>query len=231
MGVEYRPYQDMSLPERKLLFDPLIEAKISKDTQAIAELLREREFSTVVVLGSAGAGKSTVVERVAPMLGAEKIMADEVFGQNPFFGPDKTDRKRWAFSSNVWFLTEKFKLIRDRYLHLAGIESQPKVIMDSGLTMGLVYAKLCLEQGLYTFEEYELFNQLSTELITQLPQPNLYLRLKMSPAQLRQRVLQRGRQFEIERYTEEYLRSLENALSEQWETLQTSGIPALEYDL
>lgn len=221
----------MTTKEHHSPLDPLIEAQINKDTLAVYELLAAHDFSTAVVLGSAGAGKSTLVERVAPKLGAEKIMADEVFGQNPFFGPDKTDRKRWAFSSNVWFLTEKFKLIGDRYAQLAAAEAKPKVVMDSGLTMGLAYAKLCVEQGLYTPEEYELFTQLSAQFLAQLPQPDLYLKINMSPAQLRQRVLQRGRQFEIDRYTEEYLSSLEKALSEQWQILQNSGVPTLEYDL
>jgi len=100
----------------------------------------------VVVFGAPGAGKSTLIERVAPDLTAETIMADEVFGQNPFFGPDKTDRKRWAFSSNTWFLTEKFKLISSRYAELRSGSTPPKVVMDSGLTMGLAYARLCREQ-------------------------------------------------------------------------------------
>lgn len=211
--------------------DPMIEAKISNDSHAVVELLKEVPFSTVVVLGTPGSGKSTLVERVAPDLVAETIMADEVFGQNPFFGPDKTDRKRWAFSSNTWFLTEKFKLISNRYAQLRAENPHPKVVMDSGLTMGLAYARLCREQELYTQEEYELFVQLSDQFLSQLPRPEAYIRLKADPAELRQRVLQRGRQFEIERYTQPYLEAIEKALSEEWEVLQKTDAKCLEYDL
>jgi len=73
--------------------------------------------------------------------------------------------------------------------------------------------------------------QLSNQFLSQLPQPDLYLRLKTDPAQLRQRVLQRGRQFEIDRYTEAYLEAIEKALSEEWQVLQNTSATCLEYDL
>lgn len=217
--------------KEQLKHHPSVEKKIAQDATSISEMLRDVPFSTVVILGSAGAGKSTLVERVAPSLQAETIMADEVFGQNPFFGPDKTDRKRWALSSNIWFLTEKFKLIAAKYASFKELPRTPKVVMDSGLTMGLAYARLCKVQGLYTPEEYDLFTQLSDQFMAQLPKPDVYIRLKTVPAELRQRVLQRGRQFEIERYTEEYLTAIDTAVDDLWKDLQTTDSTCLEYDL
>lgn len=223
MGVEYPTMvKELSLSDQER------EASILRQAREIADLLKEQSFQTVVVLGCAGAGKSTLVERVAPLLGAGRIMADEVHGQNPFFGPDKTDRKRWALSSNMWFLTEKFKLIQDAYIH--NPEGRP-LIMDSGLTMGRAYARLCQDQGLYTPEEYQLFRELSAQLLLQLPQPDIYLRLNMEPSRLRERILSRGRSYEIDRYTEEYLSSIVSALDKEWGDLQKSGSVCLEYDL
>lgn len=206
--------------------------KLHQDVLALTELLRQQPFQLAVVIGSAGVGKSTLVPLVAAELGANTIMADELFATNPFFGPDKTDRQRWALSSNLWFLHQKVQLIQTELDRLAAMSTsgQP-ILIDSGLVMGDVYARLCLHQGLYQQSEYELFRALSAQLAVSLPPPDLILKLNLPVTELRRRIEQRGRDYELRRYTPAYLTDLAVALETEFVQLRQHGRRCLEHDL
>ncbi len=161
----------------------------------------------VVVAGNIGAGKSTLVDMMCERLGWEPYY--EPVAENPYLNDFYADMGRWAFHSQVFFLTHRAQA------HRALMDVRRPVVQDRSFYEDAeVFARALHLQGAINDRDWETYQGLYRTLTTLLAPPNLVVYLRASVPTLQRRIALRGRQFEA-RITDEYLASL-NALYEEW---------------
>lgn len=101
------------------------------------------------------------------------------------------------------------------------------VVVDSGLLMSWVYAYSHLLVKNITPEEWELFSNVYDRCAVPLIRETLVIRLKYSVPTLLNRIQKRGRGYELEFYTPEYLTQIEQGISALYRKLKNAGTPIL----
>lgn len=161
----------------------------------------------LVLAGNIGAGKSTLVGLLAERLGFRPYY--EPVAENPYLADFYTDMKRWAFHSQLFFLTHRVQS------HRALMDDPWSVVQDRSIYEDAeVFARNLYEQGNMTARDWESYKELYRTLIGLLPPPDLVVYLKASVPTLRKRIAKRGRDFEAS-IPEDYLAGL-NRLYDEW---------------
>jgi deoxyadenosine/deoxycytidine kinase len=161
----------------------------------------------LVVAGNIGAGKSTLVELLARRLGFDPYY--EPVAENPFLQDFYRDMERWAFNSQVFFLSHRVQS------HRALMDDPRSVVQDRSLYEDAeVFARNLFERGLMSSRDWEVYSELYRTFCELLPPPDLVVYLRADLPTLRGRIARRGRDFEAG-ISDEYLVSL-NALYESW---------------
>ena len=161
----------------------------------------------IVVAGNIGAGKSTLVELLSERLGLTPFF--EPVSENPYLADFYEDMQRWAFQSQLFYLTRRLRI------HRQLLDAQGSVIQDRSVYEDAeIFARnLYLQQDINP-RDFGVYQDLYQILITLLPPPDLIIYLKTSVPVLSQRIAKRGREFEAE-IPLEYLERL-NELYEDW---------------
>ncbi|TDA70419.1 MAG: hypothetical protein D9V47_01355 [Clostridia bacterium] len=145
--------------------------------------------------GCIGAGKTTLTNYFAHTLHMEKIL--EAFQKNPFLeefyhGQDVTLETEMAFLLiHCWQLKKALKTSQSDY-----------VLADFSIEKDLVYARLNLEDG-----ALRVFEDAYDYVVKQVGVPYVTIYLDLSLDNLRRRIFQRGRPYEMEadvNYFKEY---------------------------
>ena len=161
----------------------------------------------VVIAGNIGAGKSTLVGMMCEMLGWRAYF--EPVAENPYLEDFYRDMTRWAFHSQVFFLTHRVRS------HRALMDDPQAVVQDRSLYEDAeVFARNLHLQGRMTERDWGTYTDLYRTFTTVLPPPDLVVYLRASVQTLQRRIALRGRGFEAG-ITDEYLGQL-NDLYEQW---------------
>lgn len=161
----------------------------------------------VVLAGNIGAGKSTLVRMMCERLGWEPYY--EPVTENPFLEDFYKDMRRWAFHSQVFFLTYRARA------HRALMDVPRPVVQDRSFYEDAeVFARALHRQGSMSDRDWDTYRALYTTLTTLLTPPDLVVYLRASVATLQRRIAQRGRGFEAS-ITDAYLEGL-NVLYEEW---------------
>ncbi|MEI6874592.1 MAG: deoxynucleoside kinase [Spirochaetota bacterium] len=161
----------------------------------------------LVLAGNIGAGKSSLVELLADRLGYRPYY--EPVAENPYLEDFYADMRRWAFHSQLYFLTHRIRSHRE----LAG--DPLSVVQDRSIYEDAeVFARNLHEQGNMTTRDWETYRGLYRSLISLLPSPDLVVYLRASVPTLKERIAKRGRQFEAS-IPDDYLAGL-NRLYEDW---------------
>lgn len=163
--------------------------------------------SYVVLAGNIGAGKSTLVRMMCERMGWEPYY--EPVAENPYLQDFYSDMRRWAFHSQVFFLTYRARA------HRALMDVARPVVQDRSFYEDAeVFAQALHRQGAMSDRDWETYRGLYRTLTTLLTPPDLVVYLRASVPTLRARIALRGRDFES-RITDDYLASL-NSLYEEW---------------
>jgi deoxyadenosine/deoxycytidine kinase len=161
----------------------------------------------IVLAGNIGAGKSTLVSLLAKNLDFTPYF--EPVAENPFLKDFYTDMKRWAFHSQVFFLTSRAKAHREL------ITDPRSVVQDRSLYEDAeVFARNLQVQGALKEEEWATYRELYQTLASILPSPDLVIYIRASVKTLKSRIAKRARDFEAN-IPDSYLEGL-NRLYEEW---------------
>jgi len=161
----------------------------------------------VVVAGNIGVGKSTLVAMLCERQGWSSYY--EPVAENPYLEDFYRDMARWAFHSQVFFLTHRTQS------HLALAGDPRTVVQDRSLYEDAeVFARNLYLRGMMSPREWGTYRDLYRAVVMLLPAPDLVVYLQASVPTLKRRIASRGRDFETG-ISDEYLSEL-NALYEEW---------------
>ncbi len=175
----------------------------------------------IAVAGNIGAGKTSLVEFLDKRYGFKPIY--EPHRTNPYLDDFYADMKRWAFHSQLYFLTKKFRL----HLELPD-HDHDTVVLDRTIYEDAEIFGRMLARGRYMSKrDYGMYSELYDSMKQALQPPDLLIYLRCSTRAIRRRVAQRGRPSE-QRIKTSYLRRL-NALYEDW-VARYDASPVLVWD-
>lgn len=161
----------------------------------------------IAIAGNMGAGKSTLVDFLQVRYGVTPYF--EPNDENPYLNDFYKDMKRWAFSSQVYFLQKKFSL------HLA-LENEPGVVVQdrSIYEDAEIFARNLKQMKALTGRDWDTYWELYSSIRSRLRPPDLIIYLRCNVRTIRKRIRQRARPGE-EAVSAAYVRKL-NVLYEDW---------------
>lgn len=184
----------------------------------------KKKAKTLVIVGNIASGKSTATKIITQKLNAKKIDADDLFQTtDPFSKLYLENMSRWALTNELWLTIERVKLIADSMKD----GDNTLVVIDSGLLMSWVYTYGHYLNGVISADEWNLFEDIYTKLCGEVLNECLVVRLRYDLPVLMHRLKNRGRQYELEFYTPEYLEQIEKGLVALEKKLQTERVPLL----
>jgi len=175
----------------------------------------------VAVSGTIGAGKSTFCGQLAQELGYEIV--PEPVRDNPYLSDFYEDPHRWAFASQVFMVTHRFR----RYLDVSRLEGG--FVFDRFLFEDRVFAEVCRDMGYMTPREWDTYEALQESFIGTVRQPDLVIYLRVTPETANRRIVSRGRLSE-QSIGIDYLRRLHVAYENWIGGLHRKGIPTRVVD-
>ncbi len=141
----------------------------------------------IAIEGVIGVGKTTLARFVHSAFNADLLL--EVFEENPFLSDFYSDRSRYAFQTQIFFLLSRY-------------QQQHRVIPDT-----LAAGRMIISD--YTFEkdalfaginlagdELAMYHRVHEALAEKIPQPDLVVYLRASTETLMQRIARRDRPYE-----------------------------------
>jgi deoxyadenosine/deoxycytidine kinase len=156
-------------------------------------------YRFIAIEGNIGAGKSTLVNMLAELLHAKKIM--EEFEDNSFLPKFYENRSRYAFPLEMSFLAARFNQLK-KHLVEENLFGEP-IISD------YIFAKcLLFSQNTLDDDEYKLYRQMFEIINLQIPQPDLLVYLHAPIEKLQWNISNRGRVYE-KKIDDNYLQSLQ----------------------
>ena len=161
----------------------------------------------IAVAGNIGTGKSTLVEFLSRKLHLRPVFEPNL--ENPFLVDFYSDMRRWAFHSQIFFLSRKFDLHR----RVDGRDHS--IILDRTIYEDAeIFARNLHGTGLMSDAEYETYQMFYGSLLETLASPTVLVYLHATVPVLKRRIRERGRQEEQD-IPPDYLKRLQ-ALYTRW---------------
>ena len=165
----------------------------------------------IAVAGNIGCGKSTLVDFICRTYGVAPFF--EPNANNPYLKDFYKDMRQWAFHSQVYFLTHKFRIHQE----LEHERVRHTVIQDRTIYEDAeVFAAYLYRRKFIRKRDWEVYESLYKTILEALQPPDLLIYLRGSVRTIRGRIKTRGRP-EEQAIPVSYLRSL-NKLYEEWFT-------------
>jgi len=161
----------------------------------------------IAIAGNIGAGKTELTTFLCRKYGLKPFF--EPYDTNPYLENFYKDMKTWAFRSQVFFLTHKFRLHRELERE-SGTVLQDRTIYEDAE----IFCKNLRRQRHIDQRDFTTYWELYSTIVKVLQPPDLMIYLRCPVRTVRQRIALRGREMEKEIPTP-YLRRL-NALYEEW---------------
>ncbi len=140
----------------------------------------------LAIEGIIGVGKTSLARLLQPAFDAELVL--EAFEENPFLPKFYSDRERYAFQTQIFFLLSRYRQQRE---HIPQALSRGNVIADYTFDKDALFARLNL-QG----DELDTYNLVHEALAERTPRPDLTLYLRCTTEVALQRIALRDRPYE-----------------------------------
>jgi deoxyguanosine kinase len=157
----------------------------------------------IVVEGPIGVGKSSLTNILAERFSARRVM--EVVEENPFLSNFYTDRSKFAFQTQLFFLLSRFQQQQDLFQQDL---LNPVTVSDYLFAKDRIFACLNLDAN-----ELGLYDRVFEALGTRVMKPDLVIYLQARLDVLLARIKKRGREFE-RKFDAGYLEDLTKAYNE-----------------
>lgn len=144
------------------------------------------KYEFIAVEGIIGTGKTSLVEMLSKALEGTPVL--EQFDENPFLPLFYNDPKRYAFTLETSFLTERFHQLKE---NLSSGQLFLPCISDYIFQKSTLFARVNLNDA-----EFELFNKMAGFMTDNLPVPEIILYLYKKPEKAKEQILSRGRPYE-----------------------------------
>ncbi|MBL7565874.1 deoxynucleoside kinase [Staphylococcus saccharolyticus] len=163
----------------------------------------------IAIEGPIGVGKSSLANRLSHSLGfyEEKEIVDE----NPFLSDFYDDIEKWSFQTEMFFLCNRYKQIRDIE------ELRQGVVSDYHIHKNKIFAKNTLNAS-----EFDKFSRIFDILTEDLEMPNIIIFLDADLEVLKSRIAKRNRSFESH-IEDDYLLTLKKDYQAYYESLKNEG--------
>lgn len=161
----------------------------------------------IAIAGNIGAGKTELTSFLCKKYGLKPFF--EPNDTNPYLEDFYRDMKAWAFRSQIYFLTHKFRLHRELEKE-SGTVIQDRTIYEDAE----IFCKNLHRQRFIDSRDFKTYRELYSTIVRVLQPPDLMIYLKAPVRTLRERIRLRGRAME-RNIPVIYLRRL-NALYEEW---------------
>lgn len=179
----------------------------------------EFPYNYICIEGNIGAGKTTFCRLIKKEYECNLIL--EEFDDNPFLPLFYKEPDRFAFTVELFFMTERYKQMQACLLH-QNLFSQ-FTISDYAFIKTLLFAKKNLVE-----EEFRLFQNLYSVFDQNFPKPDILVYLHRNVEVLQEKIKKRGRQFETE-ISDDYLLKIQNAYFEYFRNILS--FPVLIIDI
>lgn len=167
----------------------------------------------IAIEGVIGAGKTTLAKKIKDRLNAELIM--EQFEQNPFLESFYSNRKRFAFQTQMFFLINRFK--QQQELNQENLFTE-YIVCDYIFEKDKVFAYLNLSG-----EELKLYESIFPLLARNLRKPDLVVYLQSSVDRLMYNIKKRSRKIERS-LTRSYIEELSEAYNHHFFRYSTTPL-------
>lgn len=151
--------------------------------------MTEKKRKYIAVAGNMGVGKSTLAQFLAAQFGGEAFY--EPVDANPYFARFFKDMRKWAFHSQVYFLTHKFRI------HQEVEKKEGLLVVDRTIYEDAeIFAKGLYRARKMSKDEFALYWDLYEAMCKTLRPPDVLIYLTCSMKTLKERISQRGRKAE-----------------------------------
>jgi deoxyadenosine/deoxycytidine kinase len=163
----------------------------------------------IAVAGNMGAGKSSLVQFLCSHYKVKPFF--EPNEENPYLKDFYGDMKRWAFQSQVYFLSGKFRIHQE----LEKARSKTTVVQDRSIYEDAeIFAYNLYRSRKMAKRDFETYQALYQNIANSIKPPDLMIYLKATLRTVRKRIKLRGRP-EEQSVPLSYIRRL-NTLYEEW---------------
>jgi deoxyguanosine kinase len=144
------------------------------------------DYRYIVVEGPIGVGKTSLSNLLAERFSARRIL--EVVEENPFLSSFYTDRDKYAFQTQIFFLLSRFRQQQELFQQDL---FNSVTVSDYLFAKDRIFACLTLDPN-----ELSLYDRVFEALGPRVAKPDLVIYLQARLEVLLQRIKKRGREFE-----------------------------------
>ncbi|NCF50612.1 deoxynucleoside kinase [Gammaproteobacteria bacterium] len=144
---------------------------------------------SIAIAGNMGSGKSTLVEFLSRTY--DVVPFYEPNDENPYLSDFYKDMKRWAFQSQLYFLSNKFRLHQELDRQ-TGVVALDRTIFEDAE----IFATALFQMRKISKRDWETYQAFYQAILDAIRPPDLMIYLRCSMRTLRQRIRLRGRAME-----------------------------------
>ena len=141
----------------------------------------------IAIEGVIGVGKTTLARLLQPAF--QSMLVLEVFEENPFLSDFYSDRQRYAFQTQIFFLLSRYYQQRRSVPEI--LQRGDSLIADYTFSKDALFARINLAG-----DELDMYYRVHDALAEKIPLPDLIVYLRASTDVLMQRIASRDRPYE-----------------------------------